>query len=210
MYTLRAILVVGLPVIIWFFAGGYFFWLLARLLGRVTGLSFWRASALNLALVILNGVILFVILFGLYVLLPIPSRPPMAVPPPRPTEPPLGAAWSTKAVAPVTNPPGQVPIEGPQPPNAGIRVQRELSTSESRARIVGITRFPGPTPGTSVTEYVVATGDTPRGFSEKLERVLDNTRRWTEIINANPGVDFNKTQLGQIIRVPISQPSNPR
>lgn len=59
----------------------------------------------------------------------------------------------------------------------------------------------GAAPGETGRSYTVRTGDT---LSEIAQRELGSSRRWREIVAANPGLDPAKLRVGRTLRIPGS------
>jgi len=79
------------------------------------------------------------------------------------------------------------------------------SSTGPTGQVVGIVTVPGGAAGTPITEYVIKQGDSLYSISEG---VLGGRWRYTEILKANPDIDFTKLRVGQVIKLPTSQPAN--
>jgi len=64
-----------------------------------------------------------------------------------------------------------------------------------------ITPPPAPAPAPATRTHTIARGDT---LSELSQRYLGTARRWSEIVNANPGLQPNRLIVGETINIPGS------
>lgn len=105
-------------------------------------------------------------------------------------------------MTPMTSPPPQNPAGNIPAAQVEPRTRTASSAKEPRAQIAGMTTFQED--GIPITEYFIVHPDT---FVQ--ERVRNDTPRWTQIVKANPSVDFHKLRPGQFIQLPAAQPTTP-